>query len=97
MQQFDIKHRETSNHGIFYIEVDGKREAEMTYSKAGDKIIIIDHTGVKDALSGTGAGRQLVKAGVDYAREHGLKVIPLCPFAKVQIQRHTEWQDVLSN
>ena len=97
MQKFDIKHRETESHGVFYIEVDGKKEAEMTYSKAGTKTIIIDHTGVNDALSGTGAGKQLVEAGVGYARKKGLKVIPLCPFAKVQIQRHKEWQDVLES
>ncbi len=97
MHQFDIKHNETESHGIFYIVVDGKKEAEMTYSKAGTKTIIIDHIGVNDSLSGTGAGRQLVQAGVEYARDEGLKVIPLCPFAKVQIQRHKEWQDVLQD
>jgi predicted GNAT family acetyltransferase len=26
----------------------------------------------------------------------GVKIIPLCPFAKAQIGKHPEWQDVLA-
>lgn len=84
------------NHkGEFYIEKDGVRAAKMTYSKAGDTRIIIDHTEVSDSLRGTGAGKQLVEAGIQWARENNFKVIPLCPFAKSVIQRTPEYQDVL--
>ncbi|MBE2274618.1 MAG: N-acetyltransferase, partial [Flavobacteriales bacterium] len=38
----------------------------------------------------------LVKAGVEYAREKNVKVIPLCPFAKKVIAKIPEFQDVLS-
>lgn len=80
--------------GRYVIRIDG-HEAEMTYTKVGTRQIIIDHTGVPDALRGMGLGPVLVKQGVEDARAEGKKLIPLCPFAKAQIARHPEWQDVL--
>ena len=68
----------------------------MTYSKAGTSRIIIDHTGVPKALGGRGVGVALVQRAVEDARAAGLKIIPLCPFAKAQIEKHKEWQDVLA-
>jgi predicted GNAT family acetyltransferase len=67
----------------------------MTYSRAGDSLIIIDHTGVPEALRGQHIGEALVQRGVEDARREGRKILPLCPFAKAQIARHKDWQDVL--
>lgn len=91
----EIQHRSTESKGEFFIEKDGKHIAEMTYSKAGETKIIIDHTEVSDAGRGHGLGKQLVKSGVEFARENDLKIMPLCPFAKAIIQRTPEFQDVL--
>lgn len=67
----------------------------MTYSRAGESLIIIDHTGVPDELSGKGLGAMLVQRGVEDARREGRKIVPLCPFAKAQFGKHAEWRDVL--
>ena len=91
----DIKLDQSQSKGSFYIEENGHRLAEMTFSKAGDRMIIIDHTEVSDALRGTGAGLKLVAAGVDFKRKNGLKIIPLCPFAKSVFDRKPEYRDVL--
>jgi uncharacterized protein len=91
----DIKHRLIGNKGVFYIEEEGEKLAEMTYSQAGDARIIIDHTGVSDKLRGKGAGKQLVAAAVAYARQNNLKVIPLCPFAHALFDKTPAFQDVL--
>jgi predicted GNAT family acetyltransferase len=91
-----IKHREIGSKGLFYIEVEGEKLAEMTYSKAGDSLIIIDHTEVSEKLKGQGAGKQLVYAAVDYAREHKIKILPLCPFAKAVFDKTPDYSDVLS-
>ncbi len=80
--------------GRYRIVVDGF-EAEMTYSRAGDGLIIIDHTDVPAALRGRKVGERLVRQAVEDARRDGIAIIPLCPFAKAQIDRHPEWQDVL--
>ena len=91
----EIKHQETENKGAFYIEQEGEKLAEMTYSKAGTNRIIIDHTEVSDKLRGQGAGKAMVMKAVDYAREKNLQVLPLCPFAKAVFDKNKEIQDLL--
>ena len=91
-----IQHEQSASKGAFYVEENGIRLAEMTYSRAGDTLIIIDHTDVSDALRGKGAGKQLVSAAVDHARKNNLKILPLCPFAKSVFEKVKEFQDVLS-
>ena len=89
-----IEREDGPTKGRYVIRIDG-HEAEMTYSKAGEKRIIIDHTGVPDELRGFGLGPLLVKRGVEDARKEGKKIVPLCPFAKGYIDRHPELQDVV--
>lgn len=91
----EIKHQETESKGAFYIEQEGEKLAEMTYSKAGTNRIIIDHTEVSDKLRGQGAGKAMVMKAVDYAREKNLQVLPLCPFAKAVFNKNKEIQDLL--
>jgi predicted GNAT family acetyltransferase len=87
--------REEKNHrGSFYVEQDGKWEAEMAYGMTGDQMIIY-HTEVSDVLKGQHVGAQLVGAGVEFAREHRFKIVPLCPFAKAVIDKTEAYQDVL--
>lgn len=68
----------------------------MTYSRAGETTIIIDHTDMPEALNGLGLGGLLVRRGIEDARKEGKKVIPLCPFAKAYIEKHPELQDVVN-
>jgi len=68
----------------------------MTFSRASPALIIIDHTGVPDALRGRGVGQALVLRAVEDARREGFRIIPLCPFARAQFERHADWRDVLS-
>ena len=88
--------REDGKSGGRYVAVVHGHEAEMTFSRAGTERIIIDHTGVPRELGGLGVGVALVKQAVEDARRDGIKIIPLCPFAKAQIQKHPEWQDILA-
>jgi hypothetical protein len=87
---------ETVGKGRYAFSADGGPEAEMTFSKAGDTIIIIDHTGVPDAYRGKGIGVRLVERAVNDARAAGRKIVPLCPFAAAQFRRRPEWRDVLN-
>lgn len=90
-----IELEETDSKGRYVYRADGA-EAEMTFSKAGEKLIIIDHTGVPDAFRGQGVGAALVLRGVEDARAAGKKILPLCPFAAAQFRRHPDWSDVLN-
>lgn len=92
--EFAIEREEGASKGQYMVRIDGN-DARMTYSRAGDKMIIIDHTEVPDALRGRSVGKALVERAVEDARREGRVIVPLCPFAKGQIDRHPEWQDVL--
>ncbi|MEL6473038.1 MAG: GNAT family N-acetyltransferase [Pseudomonadota bacterium] len=94
MSDFDVSREDGASGGRYVAIVDG-HEAEMTYSRAGTNRIIIDHTGVPDALRGRGVGLVLVEAAVKDARAEGFKIIPLCPFAKATLEKHPEWADVV--
>jgi predicted GNAT family acetyltransferase len=90
-----VTHERAGHKGAFVMNRDGKRLAEMTYSMAGDKAIV-DHTTVDDALRGTGAGKKLVEAAVQWARAENRKILPLCPFARSVFDKTPAYADVLA-
>jgi predicted GNAT family acetyltransferase len=73
---------------------DGVDLGEMTSVNSGS-YYIIDHTTVYDAARGLGVGKKLVAAFVEHAREKGMKVLPLCPFAKAEFEKNSAYTDVL--
>jgi predicted GNAT family acetyltransferase len=91
----EIKFEETGSKGRYFLRGPNGATAEMTFSKTGDHLIIIDHTDVPDAFRGQGVGLRLVTRAVEDMRAAGKKIIPLCPFANAQFRRHSEWADVL--
>lgn len=91
----EVKQKENGERGQFFIEKEGVFLAQMTYVWAGKDRIIIDHTEVNEALKGMGAGKQMVSKAVDFAREKGIKIIPLCPFARSVFDKVKEFSDVL--
>lgn len=79
----------------YYFDDNGIVAAEVTYSRAGDTMIIIDHTSVHDDYRHQGLAKKLVYEIVYYARENNLKIIPLCPFAKATFQKDDTLKDIL--
>ena len=92
----NIEHQETGKRGAFFIEQDGKRIAELTYSRASDALIVVDHTEVEPNLRGQGVARALLVTAVNWARENHVKVKPTCSFAVAQFARDQSIRDVLA-
>ena len=63
--------------------------AILTYRRKPDALVLL-HTDVPAELEGHGLGGKLARAGLEFAREQGLKVVPACPFVKEYVQRHPE-------
>lgn len=91
----EVKNEEFESKGAYFIEQEGKRVAEMTYSIAGTDRIIIDHTEVSDSFRGAGLGEMMVRKAVSDAREKGISIVPLCPFARSVFNKNEELKDVL--
>ncbi|MEA3040542.1 MAG: uncharacterized protein QOC65_31 [Sphingomonadales bacterium] len=78
----------------FEIEEDGAT-AILTYVLR-DGAIVFTHTIVPEEIEGRGVGGRLAKAGLAYARENGLNVVPQCSFVRGYIERHPEYADLLA-
>ena len=81
--------------GYFYVSVNGKSEAKLTFVFAGIDKIIIDHTEVNSGNNGKGFGKKMVVKVIEFARERNITIIPLCPFAKSVFDKNPEFRDVL--
>jgi uncharacterized protein len=53
------------------------------------------NTGVPEELAGRGIGSALANAGLKYAREQGLQVIPKCESVASYIEKHPEFSDLV--
>ena len=86
----------TNNEAEHRFEIDlGDSVAVAVYDREPGKIIFI-HTKVPPAHEGQGIGSRLIRAGLQYARDHQLKVVPICPFFAAYMEKHEEVQDLLS-
>ena len=91
-----LKHDIAETKGYFQLEDKDKVAAKMTYSRAGESLIIIDHTEVDSDYSGQGLGKKLVFEAVDYARKNKIKIMPICPFAASVFKKEESIRDVLN-
>ncbi len=98
MSEPRISREDGPTRGRYAARVEGiDAEAELTYSRAGPKLIIADHTSVPDAFRGRGIGRLLASRMVADARSQGMKIFALCPFVKAERTKHPEWADVFQD
>lgn len=69
-------------------------EAELTYEWVDDSTVAFTHTYVPRQDRQHGEGARIVLHALDWAREHGLSVIPSCPFVPRVLAEHPEYQDL---
>ena len=78
----------------FQVIVEG-RTCVIDYQLA-DGVISIGYTGVPSPLEGRGIAAELVQALLDHAQANGLKVRPLCSYARAYMRRHPETAALLA-
>jgi len=89
-----IKQQEDEIRPYFYFEEEGTVKGKLFFERM-DHRMKINHTGVEDVARGQGIGKKLIEYAVNYAREHELKIIPSCAFARDVINEEKEYWDVL--
>lgn len=81
--------------GEFFIENEQQQKvADMTYVMKNDQVMVIEHTNVDKSLAGQGIGKKLVDAGVQFARNHKLTIIPECSYALSVFEKTPDYADV---
>ena len=78
----------------FELEEDGKL-AFADY-RLSDGKLILPHVEADPALRGQGTAGRLMQGVLAHAREHGLKVVPLCGYASAFMRRQKEYADLLA-
>jgi len=78
----------------FELDVDG-HIAFANYRNI-DGVIAITHTEVPSALRERGVGSRLVLEMLGEIRAQGLKVRPLCSFARFVVAQHPEFGDLVA-
>ncbi|MDX5422398.1 MAG: N-acetyltransferase [Hymenobacteraceae bacterium] len=74
----------------------GEQQAELTYTYTDEGAMDFDYTFVPEAHRGQGVADELVKAGLEHAREHKCRVIPSCPVVEAYVKRHPAYKDLLA-
>ncbi|MBS0446130.1 MAG: N-acetyltransferase [Proteobacteria bacterium] len=90
--QLDIRHH--PEQGRFEARVDG-HPCVADY-RLSDGTMLVTHTEVAPQLQGQGIAAQLMRTLLDYARDHGYKVRPLCSYARAYMRRHPETANLLA-
>ena len=88
-----IHHREHDGRGEFYIEREGRRVGELTYSGAGGAMVV-GHTWVDPTLRGGRLAPSLVEAAVAFAREQHRQLVPVCSYVRAVFDRSSAYDDV---
>lgn len=68
--------------------------AALDYRLEGDRLVLL-HTGVPEDAEGQGHGAALVRAALEHARAEGLRVVPLCQFARAYLERHPQYGELV--
>lgn len=77
----------------FAIQV-GEKLAVLEYI-AANNYLVFSHTEVPTSLEGRGLASQLARTGLEYAKEQGQRVLPLCPYVAMYIRRHPEYKSLV--
>ena len=80
--------------GQFEIERDGET-ARLAYEIDNEGWISLLHTFVPPALRGRGIANDLARMGLEYAKEHRLKVEVVCPVVFHFTIKHPEYKPLL--
>lgn len=85
--------------------VSDNRERRRFELPVGDQVVFADyrrrpseisitHVEAPVNLRGSGAAGRLMQGMLDQVRAEGLKVLPLCSYARAWMQRHPEYEDL---
>jgi predicted GNAT family acetyltransferase len=66
---------------------------KLEYLQDG-KNFVITHVGVHPELRGQGIAGKITEVSLEYAKENGLRVLPMCSYAAAYIRKHPEYAEL---
>ena len=82
-----IEREELNGTHEFVLRIDGERLGFLEFTRPDTGVMCIEHVEVALELRGSGFGRRLVEKAVAFANDTKLRVVPICSYARVVMQR----------
>lgn len=88
-----IKKTEEEGKGRFYMEDDKGMMGQADYTLA-NKVMNINHVEVREDMQGEGLASKILDHAVTYAKDHQMKVNPVCSYAVARFKKKSEYQAI---
>jgi predicted GNAT family acetyltransferase len=90
LDKLEIAHNQAEN--TFEVWIDGYL-SKLDYIQ-DDKNFVITHVGVHPELRGQGVAGKIVDASLEYAKQHSLRVVPMCSYAASYIRKNPQYMEL---
>jgi uncharacterized protein len=90
LEKAEITHNPVNHR--FEVWIDGHL-SKLDYIQE-EKNFVITHVGVYPEHRGQGLAAKIVDASLEYARQNGLRVVPMCSYAAAYIRRNPEYMEL---
>lgn len=80
----------------YVITVDGERAGKAVYHIRGGRYFFV-HTEVDPDFEGKRLGSQLVQFALEDVKAKEGSVVPICPFVRGYIKRHSEYDELIDH
>jgi predicted GNAT family acetyltransferase len=90
LNKLEVTHNEANR--TFEVWIDGHL-SKLDYIKDG-KNFVITHVGVYPEFRNQGLAAKIVDAGLEYAKQNSLRVIPMCAYAAAYIRRNPQYLEL---
>ena len=90
LEKLEVTHNQANS--MFEVWIDG-RLSKLDYIQ-DEKNFVITHVGVYPEHRGQGVAGKIVEAGLQYAKENSLRVIPMCSYAAAYIRRNPQYVEL---
>ena len=86
-RHISIEQEEQNGVHEFVLRLDSERFGFLEFTRTDAGVLRIEYVEVDEDLRGSGLGLQLVQKAVAFAKDNGLKVVPICGYARAVMQR----------
>lgn len=91
----DLKVVDVPERSRYEASADGKVVGFSAYHLIDKGVYALPHVEVDSAFEGRGVASLLMRESLDHIRESGLKVVPICPFARAYIEKNPSYSDLV--
>ena len=91
VENLDVIHNKAEQRFEVWIE---NSLSKLDYIRDGNTMVMT-HVGVPFELRNRGIAGRITQAGLDYAKENSLRVVPMCSYVAAYIRRHPQYNRLI--